>query len=238
MGRAFEFRKARKMKRWANMSKTFTKFGRQISMAVKQGGPDTTNNAILRMIVQNAKGANMPKDRIEAAIKKASSKDEKNYEEVVYEGYGPFGIAILVESATDNPVRTVASVRSYLTRAGGSLGTKGSLDFLFERKGVFKLKAEGQNIEDLELELIDFGLEKIELNEEDNELVIYTAFSDFGTMQKCLEEKGIEVISAESQRLPLNTVELTDEQAETISNLIEKFDEDEDVTAVYHNMKE
>jgi YebC/PmpR family DNA-binding regulatory protein len=237
MGRAFEFRKARKMKRWANMSKTFTKFGRQISMAVKQGGGDLSNNAVLRMIVQNAKGANMPKDRIEAAIKKASSKDEKNYEEVVYEGYGPFGIAILVECATDNPVRTVASVRSYLTRAGGSLGTKGSLDFLFERKGVFKLKAEGQNIEDLELELIDFGLEKIELNE-DNELVLYTAFSDFGMMQKSLEEKQLEVISAESQRLPLNTVELTDEQAEAISNLIEKFDEDEDVTAVYHNMHE
>ncbi len=237
MGRAFEFRKARKMKRWANMSKTFTKFGRQISMAVKQGGADMGNNSILRMIVQNAKGANMPKDRIEAAIKKASSKDEKNYEEVVYEGYGQFGIAILVECATDNPVRTVASVRSYLTRAGGTLGTKGSLDFLFERKGVFKLKGEGLNPEDLELELIDFGAEKIELNE-DNEIVIYTDFGDFGNMQKCLEERGMELISSESQRIPLNTVELTDEQAEAISNLIEKFDEDEDVTSVYHNMKE
>jgi YebC/PmpR family DNA-binding regulatory protein len=191
----------------------------------------------LRMIVQNAKGANMPKDRIEAAIKKASSKDEKNYEEVVYEGYAQFGIAILVECATDNPVRTVASVRSYLTRAGGTLGTKGSLDFLFERKGVFKLKGEGLNPEDLELELIDFGAEKIELNE-DNEIVIYTDFGDFGNMQKCLEERGMELISSESQRIPLNTVELTDEQAEAISNLIEKFDEDEDVTSVYHNMKE
>jgi YebC/PmpR family DNA-binding regulatory protein len=237
MGRAFEFRKARKMKRWANMSKTFTKFGRQISMAVKQGGADMGNNSILRMIVQNAKGANMPKDRIEAAIKKASSKDEKNYEEVVYEGYAQFGIAILVECATDNPVRTVASVRSYLTRAGGTLGTKGSLDFLFERKGVFKLKSEGLNPEDLELELIDFGAEKIELNE-DNEIVIYTDFGDFGNMQKHLEERGMELISSESQRLPLTTVELTDEQAEAISNLIEKFDEDEDVTSVYHNMKE
>jgi YebC/PmpR family DNA-binding regulatory protein len=237
MGRAFEFRKARKMKRWANMSKTFTKFGRQISMAVKQGGADMGNNSILRMIVQNAKGANMPKDRIEAAIKKASSKDEKNYEEVVYEGYAQFGIAILVECATDNPVRTVASVRSYLTRAGGTLGTKGSLDFLFERKGVFKLKSEGLNPEDLELELIDFGAEKIELNE-DNEIVIYTDFGDFGNMQKHLEERGMELISSESQRLPLTTVELTDDQAEAISNLIEKFDEDEDVTSVYHNMKE
>ncbi len=237
MGRAFEFRKARKMKRWANMSKMFTKFGRQISMSVKQGGADLDNNSSLRMIVQNAKGANMPKDRIEAAIKKASSKDDKDYEEVVYEGYAQFGIAILVECATDNPVRTVASVRSYLTRAGGTLGTKGSLDFMFERKGVFKLKAEGLNAEELELELIDFGAEKIEVNE-DNELVIYTAFSDFGTMQKCLEERKMEVISAEPQRLPLNTVELTDEQAEAISNLLEKFEEDEDVTSVYHNMKE
>jgi YebC/PmpR family DNA-binding regulatory protein len=237
MGRAFEFRKARKMKRWANMSKTFTKFGRQISMAVKQGGADLGNNSILRMIVQNAKGANMPKDRIEAAIKKASSKDEKNYEEVVYEGYALFGIAILVECATDNPVRTVANVRSYLTRAGGTLGTKGSLDFQFERKGVFKLKSDGLNAEELELELIDFGAEKVELNE-DNEIVIYTAFGDFGNMQKCLEERGMELISSESQRIPLNTVELTDEQAEAISNLIEKFDEDEDVTSVYHNMKE
>ncbi len=237
MGRAFEFRKARKMKRWANMSKTFTKLGRQIAMSVKAGGADPESNSSLRMFIQNAKAANMPKDRIENAIKKASSKDEKDYEEVVYEGYAPHGIAIVVETATDNPVRTVASVRSYFTRSGGSLGTSGSLNFLFERKGIFKLKAEGVNVEELELELIDFGAEKFELNE-DNELVLYTAFSDFGAMQKALETQKIEVLSADLQRIPLNTVELTDEQAEEISNLIEKFEDDDDVTAVFHNMKE
>jgi len=237
MGRAFEFRKTRKLKRWANMAKTFTKFGRQIAMAVKQGGGDPTNNPTLRMIMQNAKAANMPKDRIEAAVKKASSKDEKDYEEVVYEGYAPHGIAILVECATDNPVRTVASVRSYFTRAGGTLGKTGSLDFMFDRKGVFKLKAEGLNIEELELELIDAGLEKTELNE-DGELVIYTAFSDFGTMRDALEERKFEIMGAELQRIPTTTTELTDEQAEEISNLIEKFEEDEDVTAVFHNMRE
>ncbi len=237
MGRAFEFRKTRKLKRWANMAKTFTKFGRQIAMAVKQGGGDPTNNPTLRMIMQNAKAANMPKDRIEAAVKKASSKDEKDYEEVVYEGYAPHGIAILVECATDNPVRTVASVRSYFTRAGGTLGKTGSLDFMFDRKGVFKLKAEGLNIEELELELIDAGLEKTELNE-DGELVIYTAFSDFGIMRDALEERKFEIMGAELQRIPTTTTELTDEQAEEISNLIEKFEEDEDVTAVFHNMRE
>lgn len=219
------------------MAKTFTKFGRQIAMAVKRGGADPTNNPTLRMIMQNAKAANMPKDRIEAAVKKASSKEEKDYEEVVYEGYAPHGIAILLECATDNPVRTVASVRSYFTRAGGTLGKTGSLDFMFERKGVFKLKAEGLNIEELELELIDAGLEKTELNE-DGELVIYTAFSDFGTMRDALEERKLEIVGAELQRIPTTTIELTDEQAEEISNLIEKFEEDEDVTAVFHNMRE
>jgi YebC/PmpR family DNA-binding regulatory protein len=240
MGRAFEFRKARKMKRWANMSKTFTKLGRQIAMSVKANGADPENNSALRMFIQNAKAANMPKDRIENAIKKASSKDEKDYEEVVYEGYAPHGIAIVVECATDNAVRTVASVRSAFTRAGGTLGTSGSLNFMFERKGVFKLKAEGLNVEELELELIDFGAEKIQLHEEgeEKELVIYTAFSDFGMMQKGLESKKIEVLNAELQRIPLNTVELTDEQAEEISNLLEKFEDDDDVTSVFHNMKE
>lgn len=240
MGRAFEFRKARKMKRWANMSKTFTKLGRQIAMSVKANGADPENNSALRMFIQNAKAANMPKDRIENAIKKASSKDEKDYEEVVYEGYAPHGIAIVVECATDNAVRTVASVRSAFTRAGGTLGTSGSLNFMFERKGVFKLKAEGLNVEELELELIDFGAEKIELHEEGEgkEVVIYTAFSDFGMMQKGLESKKMEVLNAELQRIPLNTVELTDEQAEEISNLLEKFEDDDDVTSVFHNMKE
>src|SRR5690606_25652775 len=197
MGRAFEFRKARKMKRWDAMAKGFTRMGKEIAMAVKQGGPDPETNARLRVAMQNAKGINMPKDRIEAAIKRASSKDEKDLEEIVYEGYGPHGVAILVECATDNSTRSVANIRSYFNKAGGSVGKTGSLDFIFNRKGVFKVKAEGINIEELELELIDFGLEEIQ--KEEDLLFIYTPFDEFGNMSKALEEKGLEVISAELQ---------------------------------------
>jgi YebC/PmpR family DNA-binding regulatory protein len=236
MGRAFEFRKVRKMKRWDHMAKTFTRIGKDIVIAVKAGGPDPDNNSRLRMIMQNAKSENMPKDRVEAAIKRASSKDESNYEEIVYEGYAPYGVAILAECATDNPTRTVANVRMYFTRAEGTLGKTGSLDFIFTRKGIFKIAAAGVNKEDLELELIDHGLE--EIKEEDGNLLLYTSFSDFGTMQKALESKGVEVISAELKRIPNSTIELTDEQQEEIYALIEKFEEDDDVQAVYHNMKE
>ncbi|HEY4652150.1 MAG TPA: YebC/PmpR family DNA-binding transcriptional regulator [Pontibacter sp.] len=234
MGRAFEFRKARKFKRWDKMSKAFTRLGKEIVMAVKEAGPNPETNARLRTAMQNAKGVNMPKDRVEAAIKRASSKEEKDYEEIVYEGYGPYGIAILVETATDNINRTVANMRVYFSRGGGALGKTGSLDFIFTRKGIFKINPEGLNIEELELELIDDGAEDI--YEHEGEIIVETAFTDFGQMQKALEEKGINVISAELQRIPNTRTELTDEQAEEIENLIEKIEEDDDVQAVYHNM--
>jgi YebC/PmpR family DNA-binding regulatory protein len=234
MGRAFEFRRARKEKRWDWMSKTFTKYGKEISMAVKQGGADPETNPRLRTIIQNAKTDNMPKDRIENAIKRASSKDDKGYEEVVYEGYGPYGVAILVETATDNPTRTVANVRMYFTRGDGTLGKTGSLDFIFTRKGVFKFSSEGLDKDELELELIDHGLD--EIIEEEGEIIVYTAFSDFAIMQKYLEEKGIQVKSSSLQRIPNTTVSLNPEQEDEIMNLIEKFEQDDDVTAVYHNV--
>lgn len=234
MGRAFEFRRGRKEKRWDWMSKTFTKYGKEISIAVKNGGPDPETNPRLRSLIQNAKTDNMPKDRIEAAIKRASAKDEKEYEEVVYEGYGPYGVAILVETATDNSTRTVANVRMYFTRGGGTLGKTGSLDFIFTRKGVFKFDANGYDKDELELELIDYGLE--EIIEEEGEITVHSAFSEFAHMQKFLEEKGIHVKSATLQRIPNTTVELNHEQEDEIMNLIEKFEQDDDVTAVYHNV--
>ncbi len=236
MGRAFEFRKARKMKRWGQMAKTFTRIGKDIAMAVKSGGPDPTTNSRLRALIQNAKAANMPKDNVERAIKKASSKEQEDYKEVVYEGYGPYGIAIVVETATDNPTRTVASVRSYFTRSGGSLGTTGSLDFLFERKCIFKIKSrEDIDIEELELELIDFGADEIGADE--NEIVIYGAFDAYGKIQQFLEEKGYEVISSDFERIPTDTKELTEEQEAEIEKLLGKFEEDDDVQNVFHNMK-
>jgi YebC/PmpR family DNA-binding regulatory protein len=235
MGRAFEFRRARKEKRWGQMAKAFTRLGKEIAMAVKQSGPDPTLNSRLRVAIQNAKGVNMPKDRIEAAIKRASSKGEQDYQEMIYEGYGPHGIAFLIECATDNPTRTVANVRMYFSRSNGALGKTGSLEFLFDRKGIFKFPAEGIKLEELELDLIEAGAE--EIFEEEGEIFIYTNFSDFGTMQKALEAKNIEVSSAELYRIPKNLVELTDEQAEEINALNEKFQEDDDVQAVFHNMK-
>ncbi|MCC9167188.1 YebC/PmpR family DNA-binding transcriptional regulator [Pontibacter harenae] len=235
MGRAFEFRKARKFKRWDKMSKAFTRLGKEIVMAVKESGPSPETNSRLRTAIQNAKGVNMPKDRIEAAIKRASSKEEKDYEEVVYEGYAPHGIAVVVECATDNLNRTVANVRMHFSKGGGSLGKTGSLDFLFERKGVFKIAAEGVDIEELELELIDFGAQDI--YEHEGEIIIETAFADFGSMQKGLENLGLEVVNAELQRVPNTTTELTEEQEEEVMNLIERLEEDDDVQAVFHNMK-
>ncbi|NVK48328.1 MAG: YebC/PmpR family DNA-binding transcriptional regulator [Cyclobacteriaceae bacterium] len=234
MGRAFEFRKERKFKRWAKMSKVFTKLGKEIVMAVKAGGPDPDSNAKLRTIIQNAKGAQMPKDRIEAAIKRATNKDEKDYEEVVYEGYGPHGIAVIVETSTDNTNRTVANVRSYFTKYGGSLGTSGSVSFMFDHKAVFRFAKDDWDMEELELELIDYGLTDIDENE--GEIFVYTEFEDFGAMQKALEEKGIEIISADFQRFPTTLVELTEEQEEIINKLIDKLEEDDDVNNVYTNM--
>ena len=203
-------------------------------MAVKAGGPDPDSNAKLRTIIQNAKGAQMPKDRIEAAIKRATNKDEKDYEEIVYEGYGPHGIAVIVETSTDNTNRTVANVRSYFTKFGGSLGTSGSVSFMFDHKAVFRFAQGDWDMEELELELIDFGLTDIDENE--GELFVYTEFGDFGTMQKALEEKGIEVISADFQRFPTTLVELNEEQEEIINKLIDKLEEDDDVNNVYTNM--
>ncbi len=216
------------------MAKTFTKIGKEIAIAVKQGGPDPESNPRLRTLIQNAKTNNMPKDRVDAAIKRASSKDEKDYEEVVYEGYGPYGVAILVETATDNSTRTVANIRMYFTRAGGALGKTGSLDFIFTRKGVFKFDAANIDKEELELELIDHGLDEIE--EEEGELVVYTPYTEFAKMQKFLEEKGIHIKSAQLQRIPNTSVALTQEQEDEIMELIEKFEQDDDVQAVYHNV--
>ena len=237
MGRAFEYRKARKLKRWGNMARTFTKLCKEISIAVKASGPDPDANPRLRVLMQNAKAANMPKENVERAIKKATSKDEGDYKEIVYEGYGPFGIAIVVETATDNPTRTVANVRSYFNKFGGSLGTSGSLSFLFDHKSVFKIKAkEGVSLEDLELELIDYGVDELEADGE--EIVLYGEFESFSNIQKYLEENGFEIESAEFERIPNDTKEVTEEQRASIEKLLEKFEDDEDVQNVFHNMKE
>lgn len=216
------------------MARQFTRIGKEIAIAVKQGGTDPANNPRLRMVMQNAKSLNMPKDRVDAAIKRAGSKDTESYEEVVYEGYAPHGIAILAECATDNNTRTVANIRMYFSRANGALGKTGSLDFLFERKGIFKLKNTGVSVEDLELDLIDFGAE--EVFEDEGDIFVYTSFQNFGVMQKALEEKKIEVISTELQRIPTNLVELTEDQQKEVEALIEKIEDDDDVQAVYHNM--
>ena len=237
MGRAFEYRKARKLKRWGNMARTFTKIGKEISIAVKAGGPDPDANPRLRVLMQNAKAANMPKENVERAIKKASSKDAGDYKEVVYEGYGPFGIAIVVETATDNTTRTVANVRSYFNKAGGSLGTTGSLSFLFDHKCVFHIKPkEGVSVEDLELEMIDYGVDEVEADEE--EIVLYGEFSENKNIQHHLEEAGYEIVSAEFERIPNDVKDVTPEQRASIEKLIERFEEDEDVQNVFHNMKE
>ncbi|RXE70245.1 YebC/PmpR family DNA-binding transcriptional regulator [uncultured Duncaniella sp.] len=237
MGRAFEYRKARKMKRWGNMSRTFTRIGKEITIAAKSGGPDPTTNPRLRVLMQNAKAANMPKDTVERAIKKATDKDSGDYKEITYEGYGPFGIAIFVEAATDNNTRTVANVRSYFTKHGGSLGTQGSLTFLFDHKSVFKIKPkEGVSLEDLELELIDYGVDEIEADEE--EIVLYGEFEEFANIQKYLEGNGFEIVSAEFERIPHELKDVTAEQRVTLDKLLEKLEEDEDVQNVFHNMKE
>jgi YebC/PmpR family DNA-binding regulatory protein len=235
MGRVFEKRKYKMFARYDKMAKGFTRMGKEIAIAVKLGGADPNGNARLRVAIQNAKGLNMPKDRIEAAIKRASSKDEQGLEEVVYEGKGPFGVAILIECATDNPTRTVANVRMNFNRNGGELGKTGSLDYLFERKGVFRIKNENINMEELELELIDFGADEIEGDTE--EIIVYTAFTDFGAMQKALEAKKLNIISSELERIPTSTVELTDEQIAEVMVLVNKLEEDDDVQTVYHNMK-
>ncbi len=236
MGRAFEYRKARKLKRWGNMSRTFTRIGKEITMAAKQGGPDPDMNPRLRVLMQNAKAANMPKDTVERAIKKATEKDAGDYKEIVYEGYGPHGIAIVVETATDNNQRTVANVRSYFNKHGGSLGTQGSLSFLFDHKSIFHVKpGDTASLEEFELDLMDF---EAELEAEEEEWLISGAFDQFANIQKYLEEKQVEIVSAEFERIPTDYKEVTAEQRAAIDKLLEKFEEDEDVQNVFHNMKE
>lgn len=236
MGRIFEVRKAKMFARYDRMAKQFTRFGKEIAIAVKQSGPEPDNNPTLRRIIQNAKAINMPKDRIEAAIKRAVSKDTANYEEVLYEGYAPHGVAVLVETATDNTTRTVANIRALFNKGNGNLGNSGSVSFLFNRTGVFTLSPEGLDAELLELELIDAGLEELGENDEGN-LVIHCAFNDFGTMQKALEDKGIEPLSSELEWIPTTITELPDDQAEEVLKLVARLEEDEDVQKVFHNLK-
>ena len=231
MGRAFEFRKGRKMKRWATMAKTFTRIGKDIVMAVKEGGPNPEVNSRLRAVIQNAKAANMPKENVERAIKKATDKDTANFKEVLFEGYGPHGIAILIETATDNNNRTVANIRSYFNKCNGTLGTQGSVEFMFDHICNFTVKGEGLDIEELELELIDYGAE--ELFEEEGNLVVYAPFESFGQMQKYFEENNIEIISSGFDRIPQVTKELTEEQQADLDKLLEKIEEDDDVQNVF-----
>jgi YebC/PmpR family DNA-binding regulatory protein len=237
MGRAFEYRKATKMKRWGNMARVFTKLGKQITITARESGPDPDTNPRLRVLIQQSKKENMPKENVERAIKKATSKDEADYKEMVYEGYGPNGIAIVIETATDNPTRTVANIRSYLTRHGGSLGTSGSLQFLFDHKCVFKIAPkDGVSLEDLELELIDFGVD--ELVEDEDSIILYGEFQSYSSIQKYLEENGFEIFSAEFERIPNDMKELNEEQKAQVTKLLEKIEDDEDVQNVFHNMVE
>jgi YebC/PmpR family DNA-binding regulatory protein len=234
MGRAFEFRKERKFKRWSKMAKTFTRIGKDIAMAVKAGGPDPDSNARLRAIIQNAKAANMPKENVERAIKKASSKDTTDYKEVLFEGYGPHGIAILIETASDNNNRTVGNIRSYFSKNNGSMGTSGSVEFMFEHKCHFKVAKKDIDLEELEFELIDFGAEEV-FAEEDG-ILVYGNFESFGSLQKILEEKEFEIISSGFERIPTQTKKLTEEQEAEVDKLLERIEEDDDVQNVYHTM--
>lgn len=236
MGRAFEFRKARKMKRWSAMSKAFTRIGKDIVMAVKEGGPDPAGNSRLRAVIQNAKAVNMPKDNVERAIKKASDKSQGDYKEVLFEGYAPHGIAILVETATDNNTRTVANIRSYFNKCDGSLGTSGSVVFMFDHTCNFRIPAEGIDAEELELEMIDFGVEEVFID--DDGIMIYAPFESFGTIQSELESREFEILSSGFERIPQVTKALTPEQAVDVEKLLEKIEDDDDVQNVYHTMEE
>ncbi|GHB70219.1 YebC/PmpR family DNA-binding transcriptional regulator [Persicitalea jodogahamensis] len=236
MGRAFEYRKARMFKRWDHMAKTFTRIGKDITLAVKEGTDDPATNARLRVLIQNARAANMPKDTVDRAIKRASERDQADYKEMVYEGYGPHGIAILVESTTDNPTRTVANVRSYFNKLGGSLGTMGMLDFLFDRKCIFKIANSGQDVEELELELIDYGAEEVFLDEETDQINVYGEFTSFGSLQSYFEENNIEIAEADFERIPKDTKKLSEEETAEVEKLIERIEEDDDVQRVYHTM--
>ena len=234
MGRIFEKRKHKMFARFDRMAKAFTRIGKDIAIAVKQGGPNPDNNPRLRMAIQNAKGVNMPKDRVESAIKRASSKEEKDFQEVVYEGYAPHGVPVMVECATDNPTRTVANIRVHFSKNGGNMGNSGSVGFLFERKGVFKFAPEVINLDELELDLIDAGAEDTVKDEE--ELIIYTRFTEFGSMQKFLESKNLVPKSAELQYIATTTKELSEAETDEVMECITALEEDEDVQNVFHNL--
>ena len=236
MGRAFEYRKARKMKRWGHMARVFTKIGKEIDIAVKAGGSDPSSNTRLRILMQNAKAENMPKENVERAIKRATEKDASDYKEMVYEGYGPHGVAFLVETATDNTNRTVANVRMYFNKCGGTLGNSGSVAFMFEHKCTFKFVAAGVDPEELELDMIDLGVD--EFYAEEDGITVYAPYESFGAIQKWLEDKGFEIVSGESVRIPTDQKELSAEEREAVEKLVEKLEEDDDVVNVYHAMKE
>ncbi len=236
MGRAFEFRKARKMKRWSAMAKTFTRIGKDIVMAVKEGGPNPDTNSRLRAVIQNAKAANMPKDNIERAVKKASDKNTENYKEVLFEGYAPHGIAVLVETATDNNNRTVANVRAAFNKCNGNLGTSGSVVFMFDHTCNFTLNKDNiEDLEELEFELIDFEVEEVFDDEEG--VIIYAPFEQFGSLQSYFEENDIEILSSGFERIPTTTKELNAEEQEDVEKLLERLEEDDDVQNVYHSMQ-
>ena len=234
MGRAFEFRKARKMKRWSAMSKAFTRIGKDIVIAVKEGGPDPDSNSKLRAVIQNAKSVNMPKDNIDRAIKRASDKSLGNYKEILFEGYAPYGVAILVETATDNNTRTVANIRSYFNKCNGNLGTSGSVIFMFDHTCNFRIEKQNIDIENLEFDLIDFGVE--EVFEDEDGLLIYGPFDSFGEIQKALESKEIQIISSGFDRIPNNLKNVNEEERSEIEKLLEKIENDDDVQNVFHNM--
>ncbi|MDN4752945.1 YebC/PmpR family DNA-binding transcriptional regulator [Porphyromonadaceae bacterium W3.11] len=239
MGRAFEYRKARKMKRWGNMARVFTKLGKEITIAAKAGGPDPDTNPRLRVLIQTSKKENMPKENVERAIKKATDKEYTDYKEINYEGYGPHGIAVFVETATDNHQRTVANVRSYFNKVGGTLGTTGSLEFLFEHKVIFHAKPPENkeiDLEELTLELIDFDVDEVDQDEDEGEIVISGEFASNSAIQNYLEEQGFEVSSAEFVRIPMDYKDVTPEQRADIDKLIGLLEDDDDVQNVFHNM--
>ncbi len=235
MGRAFEFRKERKFKRWGKMARSFTKVGKEIALAVKNGGGDPTSNSKLRLAIQNAKACNMPKENVERAIKKATSKDAEDLKELTYEGYGPYGVAVVLDTMTDNPTRTVANVRSYFNKANGSLGTSGSLDFLFDRKCAFKINLDPDtDMDEFEFEAIDYGVDSIEGDEDG--VFLYGSFDSYGSIQKFLEGKNIEILTAEFERIPTDMKDLTPAQQEEVMKMINRMEEDDDVQHVFHNM--
>lgn len=237
MGRIFEKRKERMFARYDRMSKTFSRIGREITIAVKLGGPDPAGNPRLRAVLQEARANNMPKDRIEAAIQRALGRQAEQLQEVLYEAYAPHGVALMIEAATDNPNRTVANLRSYFNKYGGSLAQSGAVEFLFERQGVFKVPLQqGLSREELELFLIDAGAKDIEFDPDDNVLIAYTAFADFGRMQHAIEERGLEMKLAQLQWIPLTRITLTEEQMDDVARLIEQIEQDDDVQHVYHNI--